>query len=59
MLGAYLGLFASAEVFIYVFMEIVTKIETIQRVIFKKAEHCAIMPHLLPFLAYFRYSEPM
>lgn len=38
MLGEYLGLFASTEVFIYVFMEIVTKIETIQRVIFKKAE---------------------
>ncbi|MDD1707809.1 MAG: hypothetical protein LUQ33_01390 [Methanoregulaceae archaeon] len=38
MLGEYLGLFASTEVFIYVFMEIVTKIETIQHVIFKKAE---------------------
>jgi sigma-B regulation protein RsbU (phosphoserine phosphatase) len=38
MLGEYLGLFASTEVFIFVFMEIVTKIETIQRVIFKKAE---------------------
>lgn len=38
MLGEYLGLFASTEIFIYVFMEIVTKIETIQRVIFKKAE---------------------
>lgn len=37
MLGAYLGLFASTEIFIYVFMEIVTKLETIQRVIFKKA----------------------
>jgi sigma-B regulation protein RsbU (phosphoserine phosphatase) len=38
MLGEYLGLFASTEIFIYVFMEIVTKIETIQHVIFKKAE---------------------
>jgi sigma-B regulation protein RsbU (phosphoserine phosphatase) len=38
MLGEYLGLFASTEIFIFVFMEIVTKIETIQRVIFKKAE---------------------
>lgn len=37
MLGEYLGLFASTEIFIFVFMEIVTKIETIQRVIFKKA----------------------
>jgi len=38
MLGEYLGLFASTEIFIFVFMEIVTKLETIQRVIFKKAE---------------------
>ncbi len=38
MLGEYLSLFASTEIFIFVFMEIVTKIETIQRVIFKKAE---------------------
>jgi sigma-B regulation protein RsbU (phosphoserine phosphatase) len=37
MLGSYLGLFASTEIFIFVFMEIITKIETIQRVIFKKA----------------------
>lgn len=37
MLGDYLRLFASSEIFIFVFMEIVTKIETIQRVIFKKA----------------------
>lgn len=38
MLGEYLSLFASTEIFVFVFMEIVTKIETIQRVIFKKAE---------------------
>jgi sigma-B regulation protein RsbU (phosphoserine phosphatase) len=38
MFGEYLGLFASTEIFIFVFMEIVTKIETIQRVIFKSAE---------------------
>ena len=36
-LGKYLELFAHTEIFIFVFMEIVTKIETIQRVIFKKA----------------------
>ncbi len=36
-LGEYLKLFARTEVFIYVFVEIVTKIRTIQRVIFKKA----------------------
>jgi sigma-B regulation protein RsbU (phosphoserine phosphatase) len=38
MLGGYLGLFASTEIFIFVFMEIVTKLDTVQRVIFKKAE---------------------
>ena len=37
MLGEYLRLFASTEIFIFVFMEIITKIDTIQRVIFKKA----------------------
>lgn len=37
-LGQYLRLFAATEIFVFVFMEIVTKIETIQRVIFKKAE---------------------
>jgi sigma-B regulation protein RsbU (phosphoserine phosphatase) len=37
MLGGYLGLFASTEIFIFVFMEIVTKLDTVQRVIFKKA----------------------
>jgi sigma-B regulation protein RsbU (phosphoserine phosphatase) len=38
MLGEYLSLFASTEIFIFVFMEIVTKIETVQRVIFQKAQ---------------------
>lgn len=38
MLGGYLALFGATEVFIFVFMEIVTKLETIQRVIFKKAQ---------------------
>ncbi|HPS23218.1 MAG TPA: hypothetical protein PLM60_07425, partial [Methanoregulaceae archaeon] len=37
MFGELLTLFASTEIFIFVFMEIVTKLETIQRVIFKKA----------------------
>ena len=36
--GQYLELFAHTEIFIFVFMEIVTKIETIKRVIFKKAK---------------------
>lgn len=37
MLGEYLRLFASSEIFIFVFMEIITKMKTVQRVIFKKA----------------------
>ncbi len=36
--GNYLELFASTEIFIFVFMEIVTKIDVIQPVLFKKAE---------------------
>jgi len=35
-LGEYLRLFAATEVFIYVFLEIITKMERIRRVIFKK-----------------------
>jgi len=35
--GEYLELFARTEIFIFVFMEIATKIKTIQRVIFKEA----------------------
>lgn len=38
MLGGYLHLFAGVEIFIFVFMEIASKIEAIQRVIFKKAQ---------------------
>ncbi|MGZ4913003.1 MAG: LytS/YhcK type 5TM receptor domain-containing protein [Halobacteriota archaeon] len=37
MLGDYLSLFAATETFIYVFMEMVSKLETIQRVVFKEA----------------------
>jgi len=37
-LGGLLALFASTEIFIFVFMEIVVKLDTIQRVIFKKAK---------------------
>lgn len=37
MLGDYLGLFASTEIFIFVFIEIVTKTDTIQQVIYKNA----------------------
>jgi len=35
--GDYLTLFAACEVYIYVFMEIVTKIHSVEQVIFKKA----------------------
>lgn len=35
--GQYLELFAHTEIFIFVFMEIVTRIEAVQRVIFRKA----------------------
>ncbi|HMA05588.1 MAG TPA: LytS/YhcK type 5TM receptor domain-containing protein [Methanomicrobiales archaeon] len=37
-LGGYLALFASTEIFIFVFMEIVVKLDAIQRVIFKEAK---------------------
>ncbi len=37
MLGGYLNLFGGTEIFVFVFMEIVAKVETIQRVVFKKA----------------------
>jgi len=37
LLGVYLNLFAATEVFIYVFIEIVTKLDSVRRVIFKKA----------------------
>ena len=37
-LGHYLELFAHTEIFIFVFMEIATKIDPIQRVMFKKSK---------------------
>ena len=37
-LGGLLALFASTEIFIFVFMEIIVKVDTIQRVIFRKAK---------------------
>jgi sigma-B regulation protein RsbU (phosphoserine phosphatase) len=36
LLGGYLDLFAHTEIFVFVFMEIVTKLDSVQRVIFKK-----------------------
>ena len=38
LLGENLGLFANAEIFIFVYMEIVTRIEPIQRVMIKRAK---------------------
>ena len=38
LLGGLLALFASTEIFIFVFMEITVKLDTIERVIFKKAK---------------------
>jgi sigma-B regulation protein RsbU (phosphoserine phosphatase) len=38
LLGNYLGLFASTEIFVFVFMEIISKIETIQRVLYRSAD---------------------
>jgi sigma-B regulation protein RsbU (phosphoserine phosphatase) len=48
-LGQYLALFASTEIFIFVFMEIVVKIDTIQRVIFRKAEQRDYIAFVLIF----------
>jgi hypothetical protein len=56
MLGDDLTLFARTEVFIYVFMEIITKIETIQRVIFGKARLTDYIVFIL-ILADFPYLE--
>jgi phosphoserine phosphatase RsbU/P len=39
MLGPYLTLFAHAEIFIFVFIEIVTKLDPVERVITKTAQH--------------------
>lgn len=39
MLGPYLSLFAHAEIFIFVFIEIVTKLDPVERVITKTAQH--------------------
>jgi sigma-B regulation protein RsbU (phosphoserine phosphatase) len=38
LLGGYLDLFAHTEIFVFVFMEIVTKLDSVQRVIFKKGQ---------------------
>ena len=48
-LGQYLALFASTEIFIFVFMEIVVKLDTIQRVIFKKARNVDYIWFILIF----------
>jgi len=48
-LGGLLALFASTEIFIFVFMEIVVKLDTIQRVIFKKAKQWDYIVFILIF----------
>jgi len=49
MLRQYLGLLAATEIFVFVFMEIVAKIETIQRVVFKKAQLVDYIVFILVF----------
>jgi sigma-B regulation protein RsbU (phosphoserine phosphatase) len=49
LIGEYLALFAATEVFIYIFMEIITKIETIQRVLFHKARWTDFIIFVLVF----------
>lgn len=48
-LGGYLALFASTEIFIFVFMEIVVKLDAIQRVIFRKAKQWDAIVFILIF----------
>ena len=48
-LGGYLQLFAGTEIFIFVFMEIVVKLDAIQRVIFKKAKNADYILFILIF----------
>lgn len=50
-LSEYIGLFAGTEIFVFVFMEIVTKVDAIQRVIFRKA----LFRDYLVFLALFGF----
>jgi len=56
LLGGYLKLFGSTEIFIFVFMEIVSKLETIQRVVFKRAHLLDTVIFVLVF-GFFLYSE--
>jgi phosphoserine phosphatase RsbU/P len=48
-LGGYLALFASTEIFIFVFMEIIVKLDNIQRVIFRKAKQRDYIAFVLIF----------
>jgi len=47
--GGLLSLFASTEIFIFVFMEIVVKIDTIQQVIFQRAKRWDYLAFVLIF----------
>lgn len=48
-LGGLLALFGSTEIFIFVFMEIVVKLDTIQRVIFRRAKKVDSLGFILIF----------
>jgi sigma-B regulation protein RsbU (phosphoserine phosphatase) len=48
-LGGYLALFASTEIFIFVFMEIVVKLDNIQQVIFRRAKQRDYVVFILIF----------
>jgi sigma-B regulation protein RsbU (phosphoserine phosphatase) len=52
LIGEYLALFAASEVFIFVFIEIVSKIETIQRVMFHEAKRLDFIIFVLVFGAF-------
>jgi sigma-B regulation protein RsbU (phosphoserine phosphatase) len=49
LIGDYMTLFAATEIFIFVFMEIVTKIDTIQRVLFHEARRIDYIVFILVF----------
>ena len=49
LVGEYLALFAATEIFIFVFIEIVVKIDTLQRVLFQKAKRLDYIVFILVF----------
>lgn len=49
LIGEYLALFAATEIFIFVFIEIVVKIDTLQRVLFQQARRLDYIIFILVF----------